>query len=151
MICKTTSIIERIITQYLDNNCDILCLDSEIKVITSRIIEYKEKLMIFDEKFSVEIKLDEKRLNKVLYESNQTKESLNGSSIKAKVLDIELYHSIENDDIISYHLRLLINDFEINFPPTISSIFSEPPRQIEDENEIYLKIYEIKFKETQVI
>ena len=107
--------------------------------------------MIFDEKFSVEIKLDEKRLNKVLYESNQTKESLNGSSIKAKVLDIELYHSIENDDIISYHLRLLINDFEINFPPTISSIFSEPPRQIEDENEIYLKIYEIKFKETQVI
>ena len=142
--------IRKIITQYLNNNCDILCLENDLKEISSIIVEFNNNYMIFDEEFSIEIKFDEIKLNSLLDQFKKTKESLVGSLVKIKGYEIDLYHTIENDENITYHVRMLAKDFEITFLPNQKARVLEFPGKVSDDNEIYLKIYELKYKETQV-
>jgi len=54
-LMESSSIIERILTQYLENNLDILCLDKQLKQPTINIAEKHGKYFLFDEKYSIEI------------------------------------------------------------------------------------------------
>jgi hypothetical protein len=144
---ESSSIIERIVTDFLENNLDILCLDKQLKQFTINIAEKHGKYFLFDERYSIEIIFPKQNLNEILILKDDHHDRNTCSNIKINKFTLKISTNNINECELFYHIYLLPEEFELlNIPLKNDNL----PKNIDKEYRVYMKIHEYKHKELQV-
>ncbi len=136
-LMESSSIIERIVTEYLENNLDILCLDKQLKQLTINIAEKHGKYFLFDEKYSIEIMFPTKNLNEIVKVKNEDQDRNTFSNIKINKFTLNISTTNINECELFYHIYLLPDEFELFNKPFKNENL---PINIDKEYKVYMKI-----------
>ena len=136
---ESASLIEKIVKQYFQNG-DILTIDSNLKQITMNIAEKEQKYFLYDEIFSIELKFPQREHDII---KNYKEEIVPNTKIKINKYNLDTIVYQNDLEEVKYHILLIPEEFELKNKPIIKY---DLPINIDDDEVVYIKMYETKNK-----